>query len=49
MQRWVEQGIVSNLLSKLTNGGHLYAFDQDQTAIDHAHIRLASYIEKRDK
>lgn len=34
------------LLSQLTDGGHLYAFDQDQTAIDHAHIRLASYIEK---
>lgn len=34
------------ILSRLTQGGHLYAFDQDQTAIDHAHKRLAPYIEK---
>lgn len=34
------------LLSQLTAGGHLYAFDQDQTAIDHARIRLAPYVEK---
>lgn len=34
------------LLSQLTEGGHLYAFDQDQAAIDHAHIRLAPYIER---
>lgn len=34
------------LLSKLSEKGHLYAFDQDQTAIDNAHVRLAPYIEK---
>ncbi|MET3558434.1 16S rRNA (cytosine1402-N4)-methyltransferase [Streptococcus rupicaprae] len=34
------------LLSKLGPKGHLYAFDQDQTAIDHAQTRLAPYIEK---
>lgn len=39
-------GHASYLLSKLGSGGHLYAFDQDQTAIDHAKSRLASYVEK---
>lgn len=34
------------LLSKLGPNGHLYAFDQDQTAIDNAQIRLKDYIEK---
>ena len=34
------------LLSQLSEEGHLYAFDQDQTAIDHAKQRLAPYIEK---
>ncbi|MGT2756248.1 16S rRNA (cytosine(1402)-N(4))-methyltransferase RsmH [Streptococcus ovuberis] len=34
------------LLSKLGPKGHLYAFDQDQTAIDHAQVRLAPYIVK---
>lgn len=34
------------LLSQLADGGHLYAFDQDQSAIDHAHVRLASYVNK---
>ena len=34
------------LLSKLSSKGHLYAFDQDATAIEHAKKRLASYIEK---
>lgn len=34
------------LLSLLNEKGHLYAFDQDQTAIDHAKIRLKPYIEK---
>ena len=34
------------LLSKLSSKGHLYAFDQDVTAIEHAKKRLASYIEK---
>ena len=34
------------LLSKLSDKGHLYAFDQDQNAIDNAQKRLASYIEK---
>lgn len=34
------------LLGKLNEQGHLYAFDQDQTAIDNAQIRLAPFIEK---
>ena len=34
------------LLSKLGKNGHLYAFDQDATAIEHAKKRLAPYIEK---
>ncbi len=34
------------ILSKLGPNGHLYAFDQDQKAIDHAQKRLAPYIEK---
>ncbi|WP_394232618.1 16S rRNA (cytosine(1402)-N(4))-methyltransferase RsmH [Niallia oryzisoli] len=31
------------ILSKLSETGKLYAFDQDQTAIDHAKVRLAQY------
>ena len=34
------------LLSKLSSKGHLYAFDQDAAAIEHAKKRLASYVEK---
>ncbi|MEG2644390.1 MAG: 16S rRNA (cytosine(1402)-N(4))-methyltransferase RsmH [Enterococcus sp.] len=34
------------LLSQLETEGHLYAFDQDQKAIDNAKIRLADYIAK---
>ena len=34
------------LLSKFSPKGHLYAFDQDATAIEHAKKRLAPYIEK---
>ena len=34
------------LLSKLGEKGHLYAFDQDQAAIDNAKKRLAPYIER---
>ena len=34
------------LLSKLSSKGHLYAFDQDAVAIEHAKKRLASYVEK---
>lgn len=34
------------LLSKLSDKGHLYAFDQDQNAIDNAQKRLAPYIER---
>lgn len=34
------------LLSKLSEKGHLYAFDQDQNAIENAQKRLAPYIEK---
>lgn len=33
------------LLSQLSEGGHLYAFDQDQKALDHAAVRLAPYVE----
>ena len=33
-------------MSKLGDKGHLYAFDQDQTAIDNAQKRLAPYIER---
>ncbi|MFV0559650.1 MAG: 16S rRNA (cytosine(1402)-N(4))-methyltransferase RsmH [Enterococcus sp.] len=33
------------LLSQLNRNGHLYAFDQDQKAIDHANVRLAKYVE----
>ena len=33
------------LLSQLDADGHLYAFDQDQKAIDHAKVRLAKYVE----
>ncbi len=34
------------LLSQLSEEGHLFAFDQDQTAIDHANERLAPYVAK---
>ncbi|WP_430600804.1 ribosomal RNA small subunit methyltransferase H [Enterococcus sp. DIV0008] len=34
------------LLSQLSEEGHLFAFDQDQTAIDHAKERLAPYVAK---
>lgn len=34
------------LLGKLSEKGHLYAFDQDQKAIDNANIRLKSFIER---
>lgn len=34
------------LLGKLSEKGHLYAFDQDQKAIDNANIRLKPFIEK---
>lgn len=34
------------LLSQLGKSGHLYAFDQDQKAIDNAKIRLAKYVEQ---
>ncbi|MDH6364440.1 16S rRNA (cytosine1402-N4)-methyltransferase [Enterococcus sp. PF1-24] len=33
------------LLSQLEPEGHLYAFDQDQLAIDHGKERLAKYVE----
>ncbi|MFR3686851.1 MAG: 16S rRNA (cytosine(1402)-N(4))-methyltransferase RsmH [Enterococcus sp.] len=35
------------LLSRLNNDGHLYAFDQDQKAIENAKIRLAEYVAKK--
>lgn len=34
------------LLSQLGPKGHLYCFDQDQTAIEHAKIRLADFVER---
>ncbi|GGI65859.1 16S rRNA (cytosine(1402)-N(4))-methyltransferase RsmH [Enterococcus alcedinis] len=34
------------LLQQLNEKGHLYAFDQDIRAIEHAKIRLASFVEK---
>lgn len=34
------------LLSQLDTDGHLYAFDQDQKAIENAKIRLAEYVAK---
>lgn len=34
------------LLGQLNSDGHLYAFDQDQKAIDNAKIRLAKYVAK---
>ncbi|CAM3957216.1 16S rRNA (cytosine(1402)-N(4))-methyltransferase RsmH [Catellicoccus marimammalium] len=34
------------LLSQLDQAGHLYCFDQDETAIENAKIRLAEYVEK---
>ena len=35
------------LLNQLNENGHLYAFDQDIRAIEHAKERLAPFIEKR--
>ncbi|TWT11265.1 16S rRNA (cytosine(1402)-N(4))-methyltransferase RsmH [Streptococcus sp. sy004] len=34
------------LLSQLGDQGHLYCFDQDQTAIDHAQVRLKKFVER---
>ncbi|WP_456271628.1 16S rRNA (cytosine(1402)-N(4))-methyltransferase RsmH [Bacillus sp. AK031] len=34
------------LASQLTSNGKLYCFDQDQTAIDHAKEKLASYLDQ---
>ncbi len=34
------------LLSKLGANGHLYAFDQDQKAIEHAQVSLEPYLKK---
>ena len=39
-------GHSSVILSKLTENGHLYAFDQDRIAIENAEAMLATYIEK---
>lgn len=39
-------GHSSYLLSKLSEEGHLYCFDQDQKAIDNAQICLKDYIDK---
>lgn len=35
------------LLSQLGPSGHLYAFDQDQTAIDNGQQRLATYVQQQ--
>lgn len=35
-------GHSSEILKRLTNGGHLYSFDQDATVIEHAHTRLSA-------
>lgn len=37
-------GHAEYLLSLLNEHGHLYAFDQDQTAIEHAKVRLADAV-----
>ena len=34
------------LLSQLSEEGHLYAFDQDERALENAKIRLAPFVEK---
>lgn len=39
-------GHSSYLLSKLSDKGHLYCFDQDQKAIDNARIKLKDYIDR---
>lgn len=39
-------GHSSYLLSKLSDKGHLYCFDQDQKAIDNAQIKLKNYIDR---
>lgn len=39
-------GHSSYLLSQLSDKGHLYCFDQDQTAIDNAQIKLKAYVDK---
>lgn len=39
-------GHSSYLLSKLSDEGHLYCFDQDQKAIDNAKVKLKPYIER---
>ena len=33
------------LLSKLSDQGHLYSFDQDETAIENAKVKLSQYGE----
>lgn len=38
-------GHSESLLQQLGDKGHLYAFDQDQMAIDHAEIRLRPFVE----
>ncbi|OZM58500.1 16S rRNA (cytosine(1402)-N(4))-methyltransferase [Lottiidibacillus patelloidae] len=39
-------GHSETILAQLSENGHLYAFDQDQTAIDHAMKKLAKYENK---
>ncbi len=39
-------GHAQYLLGKLGPQGHLYAFDQDMTAINNAKLKLADYVEK---
>ena len=39
-------GHAQYLLDQLGPQGHLYAFDQDMTAINNAKLKLADYVEK---
>lgn len=40
-------GHSEQILKRLTDSGHLYAFDQDQTAIDYNQDHLASYLKTK--
>lgn len=40
-------GHSEQILKRLTAGGHLYAFDQDQTAVDYNQKHLAQYLQSQ--
>ncbi|WP_137597163.1 16S rRNA (cytosine(1402)-N(4))-methyltransferase RsmH [Paucilactobacillus kaifaensis] len=40
-------GHSEQILKQLTDGGHLFAFDQDQTAIDYNQEHLAKYLQSK--